>query len=203
MLQGGLQRLPIGWGAPDRRGSGPKSVQSREQALPAFLFPGRDAHHRQIKAPGEGCAVHPDAPALRLVHKIDTDKNSLAEFPALKHQVQVPLQAAGVADHHNRLRLIPEQIVPGHPLLLGMGQERIGPRQIHQAVIPAAAHGGGDGLAGPVAGMLSKAGQAVEKGTFAHVGIARQGYDAFHGSTSTSMRQLSERRRAMAAPQMR
>ena len=84
-----------------------------------------------------------------------------------------------------------------------MGQQRIGPREIHQPVVPAAALGGGDRLAGPIPRVLSQARQTVEEGAFPHVGIARQGYDAFHGSTSTSMRRLSAPRRAMAAPQMR
>ena len=96
----------------------------------------------------------------------------------MQHQIQVAFQTGGVADHDDRIRLGETEKIAGHFLLGGVSQQGIGAGNIHQHIVVggggAITLGVGHRLAWPVAGVLLHAGQAVEQGALAHIGIARQ-----------------------------
>ena len=160
-------------------------IQLFHQLVKASLFPGNGAGHRNTQLFRQTLQVNGDILAGGFVHQVHTYQDPVRYFHGLKYQVQVALQAGGVAHHHRPVRAAEAKEVPGHLLLGGVGHEGVGAGEVHQHIAPAApltaALGAGHCLARPVAGVLAQAGKGVEHGGLAHVGIARQGHDAVIG----------------------
>ena len=197
------------------------SGQHRFQAAQAALFPGSDPNHRNPQPPGQEAQVQGKALALRLVHQVDADHHPGRDLQDLQYQHQIPLQGSGVADYDDPFRPGGTQEIPGHLLFRGVGQQGIGPRQVHQHPPMPASAGQGHGLSRPVSGVLPHTGKRIEQGAFAHIGIPGQGDAALfyglraiqssmangsaaqsHASPSTSTPALSLSRRAITAPRI-
>ena len=101
----------------------------------------------------------------------------------MQDQVQVPLQAGGVTDHHGPIPAAEAEEVPGGLLLGGVGQKGIGAGEVHKEdalpVADAPPLGGGHCLSRPIPGVLVQIGQGVKDGAFPHVWVAGQGKDPF------------------------
>ena len=146
---------------------------------------------RALQAVLQQLQIHVDAPAAGFVPQVDTqdqrDAGILDPFQ-LQHlfqQVQAPFQTAGVADYQDHVRQAGAEKLAGHLFFFRTGVQGIDAGQIGQQVVPAAAGeaapGQGYGLAGPVAGVLAKAGEGIEQSAFSYVGIAHQGNDGGFG----------------------
>ena len=195
--QAGLQQGPKGGHGKLHRGrvahrnrgrrlrGGDHPLYRRHQRLQPFPPAGGGAHHGHPQTAGQPLQLHPHTLALRLVQEVDAHHGAGLELQGLEYQIQVALQAGGVAHHHRPVRAAEAKEVPGHLLLGGVGHEGVGAGEVHQHIAPAApltaALGAGHCLARPVAGVLAQAGKGVEHGGLAHVGIARQGHDAVIG----------------------
>ncbi len=94
----------------------------------------------------------------------------------LQGEEKASLQAAGVADRHNQVGGLAEEKVPRDLLLLGVGQKRIASGKvsdlIEYAFVANCAPGQIYGLSGPVARVLTQAGQSVKERAFPHIGIS-------------------------------
>ena len=181
LLDSGFDRLGIA----DFRGvrflPGDHPRRRVHQLIQPFPAAGAGAHHRHAEILGQLVKINADILFLGLVHQVDADHHPVGDLHGLQHQVQVALQAGGVADHHDAVRPAEADKIPGHLFLRGMRHEGICTGDIHQngvhplmGVVPL---GVGNGFSRPIAGMLIQAGQLVEHGAFPHVGVARQGDD--------------------------
>ena len=56
----------------------------------------------------------------RLIHQIDAYDHLLSCFDNLKHQIQVPLQAGGITDGNDCIRMCKAYVIPRNLLFLGM-----------------------------------------------------------------------------------
>ena len=147
----------------------------------ALVPPGGGSHHRHAQKAGKLRSIHLDPLAPRLVHQIDAHNGARGDLQRLEHQIQVALQAGGITDHHRAVGTAKAEEVPGHLFLGGMGHKGIGPRQIHQNIVPAPVGMPplrvGHRLSRPIPGVLTEVGQRIEYRGLAHVGIPRQGDD--------------------------
>ena len=144
---------------------------------------GAGPHRRHPQPAGQLLQIHPDPLALRLIQQVDAHHRAGLELQHLEDQVQVALQAGGVAYHHRSVRSAEAEKVPGHLLFRRMGHQRISTGQVHQHIVhppvPAPPPGSSHRLARPVSRVLMQACQGIEHGGFAHVGIACQGNHPF------------------------
>ncbi len=152
--------------------------------LQPFPLSRRCGHHRDPQAPGKGQMIHMDPLFFCLIYQVQANHHPTHQLHGLKDQVQIPLQAGGVAHHYDRVGPASEEKVPGDLLLRRPGCHGIGARQIHQYVLVAVIGIGAAGqlhrLTRPVSGMLVQARQAIEHRAFSYVWIAHQGNDLLH-----------------------
>ncbi len=113
------------------------------------------------------------------IHEVDAYKYPGNQLDGLENQVEIPLQAGGVADDDGCVCPAGAEEVPGLFFFGGMRHKGIGSGEIGKYVVMASAVAEAQsvfhGFARPVAGVLFHSGEAVEKGAFAYVGIAGQG----------------------------
>ena len=116
---------------------------------------------------------------LHLVHKVERYDHRPLQLQKLGGQIEVALNLGGVDDVDDGVGTLPHDEVPGNNLLHGVGGEGVDAGQIHHC----------DGLAfhlgpallllhchaRPVAHVLVGAGEGVEQGGLAAVGVAHQG----------------------------
>ena len=146
---------------------------------------GGGAHHRARQQPGKRLQIPLRAVLLRLVQQVYTHHQPRGDLPDLQHQVQIALQTGGVHHCQSNICRAGEEKVPGHLLFRGVGAERVGAGQVHQAhgIVPGAeaALRRGHCFSRPVPCVLVQPRQGVEDRGFAHIGVARQGHrDLFH-----------------------
>ena len=148
-----------------------------DDALPSG---GGHRHHGDAHGLLEDLGLHLDALLLGDVHHVEGDDDGGGEEEELGHEVEVPLEGGRVHDGHDEVGLLAQDKVPGYELLLGVGREGIGARQVHDRILGVMVGEGArlllDGLAGPVAHVLIEAREKVEDRGFADVRLAREGY---------------------------
>ena len=66
------------------------------------------------------------------VHEIDAQDYLGRDFQSLEDQIQVSLQAGGVADYHDGVRLSGAEKIPGYFFLRRVSHQRIGAGNVHQ-----------------------------------------------------------------------
>ena len=111
------------------------------------------------------------------VHHVDGDDHGNAQLGELGGQVQVALQVRAIDDVQDGIGALLDQVVTGHHLLQRVGGQGVDAGQVHDGHIIMLLqlalfllHGN----AGPVAHELVRAGQRVEQGGLAGVGVACQ-----------------------------
>ena len=136
-------------------------------------------HHRTAERLGQRLGIDPDAAFARDVHHVERDQDGHAHLQQLHGQIEMTLQVAGVEHVDDEIGLAPEQIVARDHLVERAGIERIDAGQVdhpHPASVEfQRAFLALDRHARPVARGLADAGQGVEEGRLAAVGIAGQG----------------------------
>ena len=154
-------------------------IQLFHQLVKASLFPGNGAGHRYAQLFRQPLQVNGDILAGGFVHQVHAYQDPVRYFHGLKYQVQVALQAGGVAHNHNPVASAKTDKVAGHFLLRGVGHEGIGAGDIYQHVAVllclTVALGIGHGFSRPVSGMLVHSREIVEKGAFTYIGVACYG----------------------------
>ena len=169
-------------------------VQGRQQPPPASFVSAYRTDHRHAQLPFQGLQVNMYSPALRFVQQVHAQQHRLSCLHHLQQQLHVPFQTASVTDQQHRVRTAVTDEIPGQLLLRRGRRQGIGPGHIHQHIAPlfaaAVAPGVADGLARPVAGVLLHAGEIIEYGAFAHVGVSRQGDDLIPRPGPLNMQRL-------------
>jgi len=111
------------------------------------------------------------------VHLVQSDHYGHAELHELRRQVQVALKVRRVDDINDNVRLALDQIIARDDLLVGIRRQRVDARQVHDlhlGVGPQLARLAFHGNARPVAHVLVVAGELVEQGGLARIGVANQ-----------------------------
>ena len=151
--------------------------EQRVDILPRAGGDGNDRHPQHL---GESGAVDLVPVLLRLVHEVEGDDHGPLQLQKLHRQVEVALDIGGVHNVDDGVGMLAHDEVPGHDLLHGVGGQGVDPRQVHHGHVPAVDPGLALLLlhrhAGPVAHILVGAGESVEEGGLATVGVAHQGH---------------------------
>ena len=130
------------------------------------------------------------------VHHVDGHHHGDAQLRQLGGQVQVPLQVGAIDDVQNGIRALADQIITGNHFLQGVGGQGINAGKVgddHIIVTLQLALLLLNGNAGPVTNELVGAGQGIEQGRLAAVGVASQGNSngfVFHFQTSPFLTEL-------------
>ena len=143
----------------------------------ALALQGGDLHDLAAQLAAQ--LVHVDLVAVLAdhVHHVDGDDHRDAQLGQLGGQVQVTLQVGAVDDIQDGVGALVDQVITGHHLLQRVGGQRIDARQVHNGhvlMLLQLALFLLHRYAGPVAHELIGAGQRVEQGGLAGVGVARQ-----------------------------
>ncbi len=181
LQQGGVHVRPVG----DVQGLHAALVPARElhgladQLGPALTLAGHGLHHGHAQERGQLGRVDALLGAPDLVHHVQGQDQGHAHLQELNGQVEAALQGVGVHHVDDRVGAALHQELAGRLLLFGVGRQGIGAGQVHHgdflAVVLERALLAGHGDAGIVAHVLPGAGQGVEHGGLAGVGIAGQG----------------------------
>ena len=122
---------------------------------------------------------HPDAVPAGLVHQVQEHHRPVGDAQYLQDEMEIAFEAGGVDHRHGDVGPPEEQEVARHLFVGAARLQRVGARQVHEldagASVGERALGSHDGLARPVAGVLPQAGQRVENGALADVGVAGEG----------------------------
>ena len=150
-----------------------------EQLVDAHPVPRRAGDHRHPQFLLQPGRVDGDAVPAGLVHQVQEHHHPVGDAQYLQHEVQVALETGGVDHHHGDVGAPEEQEVARHLLVRAPRLQRVGARQVDEldarAAVGEGALGPHDGLARPVAGVLPQAGEGVEDGALADVGVAGEG----------------------------
>ena len=150
-----------------------------EQRRDALTLAGGGGDHRDTQLLLQLLGVDRDAVAPSLIHQVEADHHPTGDLQDLQRQRKIALQPSRVEHHHGHIGLAEENEVAGDFLVGAAGLQRVGPRQVDDldplATVLKDTFGPGDRLAGPVAGVLPQAGERVEDGALAGVGIAGEG----------------------------
>ena len=154
--------------------------------LPAALsLQGAHLHHPAAQGGAQLVQVDLVPVLAHQVYHVHRHHHRDAQLNELGGEVQVALDVGAVHNVEDGVRLLLNQIVPGHHLLQGVGGQGIDARQVLDHHVLAALQ---PALllfhrhAGPVAHVLAGAGQGVEQRGLAAVRIARQRDVKLHGS---------------------
>ncbi len=153
----------------------------------AFTLGPHDGNHRNAQFPLEFLGRYVYVATLGDVHHVQRDNQRAAQLYELADQVQIALQIAGIDDNDDDVRAFhirPNSAEDFHRDLFigGAADEAVGAGQIDD-VAPAAigqlaaADFFFDGYAGIVGDFLAQAGEGVEDGCLAAVGITGQRND--------------------------
>ena len=148
------------------------------QLLNALSPDSGNRHHGNPQDGLHGVNIHGAAVFRQLVHHVQCQHHGPVQLNQLQGQVQIALNIGGIHDIDNACRLLPQDKLPGHNLLLGVGGHGINPRQIRnlrQLVAPDAAAFLIHRHPREIAHMLVGAGQLVKKRSLAAVLIPCQG----------------------------
>ena len=154
---------------------GPDSLLGRQHH--AVALQSGDLHHLAAQLPGQLLGIDAVAVLLHHIHHVDGHYHRDAQLGELGGQIEVTLQVGAVDDVQDGIGALLDEVVTGYHLLQGVGGQRIDARQVHDDYIFVffqlaflLLHRN----AGPVTNKLVGAGESVEKGGFAAVGVARQ-----------------------------
>ena len=120
------------------------------------------------------------------INHIHRNHHGVSQLNQLGGQVEIALDVGAVDDVQNRVGMFVDKIGTGDHLLGGVGGQRINAGQILKNHIGVSLQGAFllfHRHTGPVAHMLVGAGQNVEQGGFAAIGIAGKGNFQAHGIT--------------------
>ena len=152
---------------------------------------GRERHHGAPQRLGEQGLVDGDAPLLQQIHLVEHHHHGQPQLPQLQGEVEGALQVGGIDDVEQQIRLLALDEAAGDLLVQArlLVCQGIDAGQVHQGVfLPAGSKGPHllvDGDPAPVPHLLAGAGQGVEQGGLAAVGIAHCDQVVAHtGSTS-------------------
>ena len=150
-----------------------------QQLVQILPRPGGDRDHRHPQLVGQLGKVDLIPVPGHLVHEVQRHHHGPLQLQQLGGQVQVPLDVGGVHNVDDGVRPLAHDEVPGHDLLHGIGGQGVDAGQVHDGH-RVAVHRGPTLLflhrhPRPVAHVLVGAGQGVEQGGLAAVGVAHQG----------------------------
>ena len=139
---------------------------------------GAGGDDRHLKQFAQLFQVDFDFLLARFIHQINTDDDVRGHLENLKDEVEVPLQRRCVADYDRYSGFLETDEFAGDRFLSAVGDQGIRSRQVDQRIVrflmPCRAFRQRDGFPRPVAGVLVHAGQLIEHGAFADIGIAGQ-----------------------------
>jgi hypothetical protein len=178
-------------------------------------------HHGAAQACREPLGVDQQALVPGYVHHVQGHHQGAPHLDQLGGQVEVALQVGRIQDVQDQVRLAGMDEVPGDAFVQGhllVGHvQGVGPGQVHQVEV-AALEAVAPGLAlhrhaGPIAHPLLGAGQGIEQGRLAAVGVAHHadgeglavglGVRGVHTKGSTCKAAASSLRRLTEAPRTR
>ena len=153
------------------------------QILQTITARGDGFDHRHTKPLRQEIDLDANTIALGGVALVQSDQGRNAQFRALGDKEEVALEICGIKDKDQKVRLLktppPSEHIHHHPLVIRNGCEAVTAWQVEQIDIQAA-HAKETGFffhrdARIVRDVLAQAGEAVEKGGFARVGISHEG----------------------------
>lgn len=139
---------------------------------------GRERHHGAAERLAEQPLVDGDAAFLQQIQLVEHHHHGQPQLPQLQGEIEGALQVRGVDDVEQQIRLLALDEAAGDLLVQTrlLVRQGIDAGQIHQGVVVPS---GGklphllvDGDPAPVAHLLAGAGQGVEQGGLAAVGVA-------------------------------
>ena len=150
----------------------------------ALALHGGRLHHGAAQGGGELGGVDSVAVLLDHVDHVEGDHHRVAQLQKLGGQVEVALDVGGVHQIQDGVRLLTDEVVPGHHLFQGVGGQGVDAGQVHDCDILLSLQAALLLLhrdARPVAHKLGRAGEGVEHGGLAAVGVAGKGNGNRHG----------------------
>ena len=152
-----------------------------QQVVHAFAAVADGEHHRHVQQFGQLRGVDFRAPAVGHVGHVEGEEHLAVEFPDLGRQIQAALEVGGVDDVDDDVRPLVQQKVAGDDFLDRKRGQAVSAGQVDDGQVVSIA---GyvpfllfNGDPGPVPDFLAGAGEVVEDGCFAGVGVAGQGDD--------------------------
>ena len=162
-------------------GDGPSAVGGPDGLLggqhDAGALQSGDLHHLAAQLPGQLLGVDAVTVLLHHIHHVDGHHNGNAQLGELRGEVEVALQVGAVDDIQNGIGTLLDQVVTGYHLLQRVGGQGVDAGQVHDHHIVVLLQLALFLLhrdAGPVTNELIGAGESVEKGGLAAVGVTRQ-----------------------------
>jgi len=152
--------------------------------------------------------IDPDAPFAGLVDHIQGQYGFGDDLQYLQNQIQIAFQPRGIGYNKRHIRFVENQKITRHLFVFRGGHQGIGAGQIHHFVhfvaVAEITFLAFDGFSGPIAGMLMQTGQAVEKRTFARIGITGQSHQIiiFAPGVAQGREPFDAMKHTMAAPRM-
>ena len=120
--------------------------------------------------------IRRDAVCFCFVEQVHAEQNMRRYLRNLNQQIEISLQAGGIADYDDRLGITEADEIARGGFLLGICRQGIAPGQVDKrtARIAAVACGKPDGFARPVSRVLIQPRQIIENRAFAYIRIARE-----------------------------
>ena len=148
------------------------------QFMNADVLRRHQADHREAERGREDVRLDVDAVLLGHVAHVQADHQRHVQRQQLGGEIEAAFQRRRVHDRDHQIRLLADQVIPGDALLLGVGGQAVGAGQVDQVEGDAIVLEGAGllfhRLAGPIAHVLAQAGEHVEHGGLADVGLAHQ-----------------------------
>lgn len=149
-----------------------------EQRSVARLLGSHEGHDRYAQAPLEGRDVDGLALGGSDIHEVHHEDGRAAKADEVREHVAAALELRCIDDDQHKVGAVRNDVIARHGLLGRLGIEAIGARKVDElvgaAVTREAAHLLLDRLTGPVAHMLARAGEPVEYGGLAGIGLPEQ-----------------------------
>ena len=109
-------------------------IKGAQKMVPGAPGPRDCAYDRDAQEMGKFIQIDKNAFSFGFIHKIYTDQDAIRYFQYLEDQVEIALQAGGVADHGNRVHSSEAEKISGDFLLRGMGKQGICAGYIHKHI---------------------------------------------------------------------
>ncbi len=179
--QKGVRGLTIGQGRRGLWGHPEGICQLVQQLVDAPAGSGGDADDGDAQQVLKGIEIDRNALFSGFIEEIDADDDTAGQFHALQGKGEVAFETAGITDDDDGVRLLETEVVPCGFLLSSTTSEGVAAGEIDEKIgispIMDGADGVRDSLPCPVAGVLVEAGEGVEEGGLADIGIAGKGND--------------------------
>eukprot|EP01136_Pigoraptor_vietnamica_P045839 Opistho-1_new@24325 len=206
--------IRIGRGGRFRPGREQGAGERRAQFVEPALAHRDGADHGHAEFGRQRIGVDGEAVARRHVDHVERNHHRPAELTQLEHESQVIFDVRGIGDHDQRVGqafavLLAQHDVAGHRFVRAGGIEAVGTGKVDQfdrtAVVERHAAGVTfHGDAGIVADFLSRAGERIEQGGLAGIGVADQSDErGLVHAEATSIASVTCRRSATVIRPMR